>query len=363
MSGASGPGGPSEEAIWEALKGVRFPGMSRDIVSFGFVKQVALEGGAARVRLAITTQNRAAAEQVQADVERAVADLPGVSGVTVEIEVAAPLSREESAARAIAPNPALIPEVRAVVAVASGKGGVGKSTVASNLAIALGRAGHRVGLLDVDIYGPSLPTMFGIDERPVVIGNRIRPFEKYGIKLMSLGFILDTDTPVIWRGPMVMKAIEQMLGDVDWGALDFLVLDMPPGTGDAQLTVTQKVPVAGAVIVTTPQDVALFDARKGLAMFRKVNVPVLGIVENMSTFVCPNCGHETHVFRSGGGERTARELDTPFLGSVPLDAAIAEGGDAGIPIVVAEPQGPHAAAFARIATAVATALAHRPKPQ
>jgi Mrp family chromosome partitioning ATPase len=205
-----------------------------------------------------------------------------------------------------------------VVAVASGKGGVGKSTVASNLAIALGRAGHRVGLLDVDIYGPSLPTMFGIDERPVVIGNRIRPFEKYGIKLMSLGFILDTDTPVIWRGPMVMKAIEQMLGDVDWGALDFLILDMPPGTGDAQLTVVQKVPVAGAVIVTTPQDVALFDARKGLAMFRKVEVPVLGIVENMSTFVCPNCGHETHVFRSGGGERTALELDTPFLGSVPL---------------------------------------------
>ena len=357
MSGSGSPSHANEEAVWEVLKGVRFPGMSRDIVSFGFVKQVGVEGGAVRIRLAITTQNRAAADQVQADAERAVSAIPGVQAVTVEVEVVAPLSREESAARAIAPNPHLIPEVRAVVAVASGKGGVGKSTVASNLAIALGQAGHRVGLLDVDIYGPSLPTMFGIDERPVVIGNRIRPFEKYGIRLMSLGFILDTDTPVIWRGPMVMKAIEQMLGDVDWGALDFLVLDMPPGTGDAQLTVTQKVPVAGAVIVTTPQDVALFDARKGLAMFRKVGVPVLGIVENMSTFVCPNCGHETDVFRSGGGERTARELDTPFLGSVPLDAAIAEGGDAGIPIVIAEPKGPHAAAFARIAAAVATAIA------
>jgi ATP-binding protein involved in chromosome partitioning len=358
--GPSGPNGPREESIWEVLKTVRFPGMSRDIVSFGFVKQIGVQDGAVRVRLAITTQNRPAAEQVKTDVERAIVSLPGVRSVAVEVEVAAPMSREESAARAIAPNPALIPEVRAVIAVASGKGGVGKSTVASNLAIALAQAGSRVGLLDVDIYGPSLPTMFGIDERPVVIGNRIRPFEKYGIKLMSLGFILDTDTPVIWRGPMVMKAIEQMLGDVDWGALDFLILDMPPGTGDAQLTVTQKVPVAGAVIVTTPQDVALFDARKGLAMFRKVNVPVLGIVENMSTFVCPKCGHETDVFRSGGGERTARELDTPFLGSVPLDAAIAEGGDAGIPIVVAQPKGAHAAAFAQIAATVSAAIAARP---
>ena len=351
---------PNEDQIWEVLKGVRFPGMSRDIVSFGFVKQIQVDDGDVRLRLAITTQNRAAAEEVQRDVERAVGTLAGVAKVSVEIEVAAPPTREESAARAIAPNPALIPEVRAVIAVASGKGGVGKSTVASNLAIALGQAGHRVGLLDVDIYGPSVPTMFGISDRPVVIGNRIRPFEKYGIKLMSLGFILDTDTPVIWRGPMVMKAIEQMLGDVDWGALDFLILDMPPGTGDAQLSVIQKVPVAGAVIVTTPQDVALVDARKGLAMFRKMNVPVLGLVENMSTFVCPHCGHETHVFRSGGGERTARELETPFLGSVPLDAAIAEGGDAGTPIVVAAPKGAHAAAFLRIADAVAVAIAAQP---
>jgi len=351
-----------EDQVWAALKGVKFPGMSRDIVSFGFVKAVEVEGGRARIRLSITTQKPEAAEAVKRDVERAAGGVAGISAVEIVLDVAQPpMSREESAQRAVAKNPALIPEVKAVVAVASGKGGVGKSTVAANLAVALARTGRNVGLLDVDIHGPSVPTMFGIDERPVVIGNRIRPFEKYGIKLMSLGFILDSDTPVIWRGPMVMRAIEQMLGDVDWGALDVLVLDMPPGTGDAQLTVLQKIDVTGAVIVTTPQDVALIDARKGLAMFRKLESHVLGIVENMSVFVCPSCGHESHIFRSGGGERTARELDVPFLGSVPLDPAIAEGGDAGRPITVAEPSGAHSAAFAKIAEAVSRSLAERQK--
>ncbi|MGE0641837.1 MAG: P-loop NTPase [Thermoanaerobaculia bacterium] len=349
-----------EESVWEALKGVRYPGMSRDVVSFGFVKAVEEREGHVRVKLVITTQKSEVADQVRKDVESAISAIDGITGVQVELELHAPPSREESAARAVARNPHLIPEVGAVVAVASGKGGVGKSTVAANLAVSLARTGLAVGLLDVDIYGPSVPTMFGIDERPVVIGSRIRPFEKYGIKLMSLGFILDVDTPVIWRGPMVMKAIEQMLGDVDWGALDVMVLDMPPGTGDAQLTVLQKIAVAGAVIVTTPQDVALVDARKGLAMFRKMEVPVLGIVENMSVFVCPHCGGESHIFRSGGGERTARELDTPFLGGVPLDAAIAEGGDAGRPIVVEQPDGPHGRAFSAIAGAVRAALASRP---
>jgi ATP-binding protein involved in chromosome partitioning len=256
----------------------------------------------------------------------------------------------------VARDPRLIPGVTHVVAVASGKGGVGKSTVAANLAVALARLGHRVGLLDADIYGPSVPTMFGIAERPRVVGNRVLPFERYGVRLMSLGFIVDADTPVIWRGPMVMKALEQMLGDVEWGALDYLVADFPPGTGDAQLTMAQKIPMAGAVVVTTPQDVALIDARKGLAMFRKLNVPVLGVVENMSTFVCPHCGHQTAVFKHGGGERTAAELGTEFLGRIPLDAAIAEGGDAGTPIVVAQPEGPHAAAFRQIAEAVTGAV-------
>jgi ATP-binding protein involved in chromosome partitioning len=345
-----------EHRVWDALRAVRFPGMSRDIVSFGFVDKVVTTGGAVRVELAIVTGNAEAARQVRDEVERVVGGLAGVDQAEVELRLSVPPQRGESAQQAVARDPRLIPEVAHVVAVASGKGGVGKSTVAANLAVALARLGHRVGLLDADIYGPSVPTMFGITDRPRVIGNRVLPFERYGVRLMSLGFIVDTDTPVIWRGPMVMKALEQMLADVEWGALDYLVADFPPGTGDAQLTMAQKIPMAGAVVVTTPQDVALIDARKGLAMFRKLEVPVLGVVENMSTFVCPNCGHQTAVFKHGGGERTAAELGTEFLGRIPLDAAIAEGGDAGTPIVVAQPEGPHAAAFRRIAEAVTSAV-------
>jgi len=348
-----------ESQVWEVLKSIRFPGMSRDIVSFGFVRGVTVEGGEVTVGLEITTREPAAAESVRAEVERAVSGLAGATAVKVDLRIPQPPSREESAAKAIARNPELLPEVRAVVAVASGKGGVGKSTVAANLALALARLGRRVGLLDVDIYGPSVPTMFGIHDRPVVIENRIQPYERWGVKLMSIGFILEADTPVIWRGPMVMRAIEQLMGDVDWGELDVMVLDMPPGTGDAQLTVVQKIGLAGAVIVSTPQDVALIDARKGLAMFRKMDVPVLGLIENMATFVCPSCGHETAIFRAGGGERTAAELEVPFLGSIPLDAEIAEGGDAGVPIVAKHPDGPHAAAFRRVAEAVDAAVAAR----
>ncbi|MGH9362890.1 MAG: Mrp/NBP35 family ATP-binding protein [Thermoanaerobaculia bacterium] len=348
-----------EDRVWQALKTVKYPGMTRDIVSFGFVQRVEARGAEVEVDLQLATQKPEAAEQVRGEVERAVRALPGVSEARVRLNVTRPPTREESAQRAIAQDPQLIPQVRYVVAVASGKGGVGKSTVAANLAVSLARLGHRVGLLDADIHGPSLPMMFGITERPFVEGNRIRPFEKYGISVMSLGFILDVDTPVIWRGPMVMRAIEQMLGDVIWGELDFMVIDLPPGTGDAQLTITQKIPLSGAVIVTTPQDVALIDARKGLAMFKKVNVPVVGIVENMGTFVCPHCGEATDVFKSGGGRRTAELLDTAFLGSIPLDPKIVEGGDAGVPIVVAEPQGAHAAAFREVARAVAAEVARQ----
>ncbi len=348
-----------EARIWETLKTVKFPGMTRDIVSFGFVQRVEARGGAVAIDLQLSSQRPEAGDRVREEVERAVRPLPGVGELSVNVNVTRPPSREETAQRAVAQDPQLIPEVKHVVAVASGKGGVGKSTVAANLAIALGQGGARVGLLDADIYGPSVPMMFGITERPFVEGNRIRPFHKYGVTVMSLGFILDVDTPVIWRGPMVMRAIEQMLGDVVWGALDYLVLDLPPGTGDAQLTVTQKIPLSGAVIVTTPQDVALVDARKGLAMFKKVNVPVLGIVENMSTFVCPHCGKETDVFKSGGGRRTADLLGTAFLGSIPLDPAIVLGGDAGVPITVADPGGPHARAFAEVARAVAAEVARQ----
>ena len=348
-----------EESVWNALKAVRYPGMSRDIVSFGFVERVEVADGDVVVRLRVATHKPEAAEQVRREAEEAVAGVDGVERAHVDLHVDQPATRDPAAAQqqAVSADPELIPDVEHVVAVASGKGGVGKSTVAANLAIALGREGHAVGLLDADIYGPSMPMMFGITERPRIQGDRILPFEKYGVKLMSLGFILDIDTPVIWRGPMVMRGIEQMLADVEWGVLDYMIVDLPPGTGDAQLTITQRVPLSGAVIVTTPQDVALIDARKGLAMFRKVNVPVIGIIENMSGFVCPHCGEQTDVFKRGGGERTAEVLETRFLGRVPLDPRITAGGDAGMPIVVEDEAGAHGQVFHALARAVADEVA------
>ncbi|MGD2115055.1 MAG: Mrp/NBP35 family ATP-binding protein [Acidobacteriota bacterium] len=346
-----------QDRIWQALKTVKFPGMSRDIVSFGFVEGIETDGGRAAVTLHMTTHNEEAVARVRDEVERAVAGVEGVESAEVEMKVSKPPGQPGrpggGAQRAVSQSAEVLPGVRHVVAVASGKGGVGKSTVAANLAVALAREGHAVGLLDADIYGPSMPTMFGIKDRPRIEGDRVVPFERYGVKVMSLGFILEADTPVIWRGPMVMKALEQMLGDVDWGELDYMIVDLPPGTGDAQLTITQKVPLSGAVVVTTPQDVALIDARKGLAMFRKVNVPVVGIVENMGTFVCPHCGEETDIFKHGGGERTAHLLETEFLGTIPLDPQIVRSGDEGRPIVDADPDGRHGEAFRKVARAVA----------
>ncbi len=338
-----------EDAVWDLLKRVRFPGMSRDIVSFGFVDSVEASEERIQVELAISTHNPSSAEVVRTEVADLLHEHYPTAQVDVELRMMAPPS---PAQQAVAQDASLLPEVQHVVAVASGKGGVGKSTVAANLAARLVQLGHRVGLLDADIYGPSIPMMFGIRDRPVVVNNRLQPFERHGVKLMSLGFILEVDTPVVWRGPMVVKAIEQMLGDVDWGPLDYLIVDLPPGTGDAQLTISQKVPMSGAVIVTTPQDIALIDARKGLAMFQKVSVPVVGIIENMSTFVCPHCGQTTDVFKRGGGERTAELLGCAFLGRVPLDPAIVEGGDEGEPIVVSQPEGVHGEAFGKLAEAV-----------
>ena len=349
-----------EREIWDLLKEVKFPGMSRDIVSFGFVDRVKVTGDVVAVHLMITTGNASAADEVRREVESVVERHPGVAKVAVGLEVNRPPTPGEATQRGVAQDASLVPGVKHIVAVASGKGGVGKSTVAANLAVKLGQLGHAVGLLDADIYGPSQPMMFGISGKPEVDDNRLKPFEKHGIRVMSLGFVLDVDTPVIWRGPMVMKAIEQLLGDVDWGELDFLIVDLPPGTGDAQLTISQRVPLSGAVIVTTPQDIALIDARKGLAMFRKVSVPVIGIVENMSSFVCPHCGEETEIFKRGGGEKTADLLGCPYLGAIPLDAAIVAGGDAGVPIVVSEDEGPHATAFTGVAQAV---VAEAGKPQ
>ncbi len=349
-----------EQTVWEALRTVTFPGMSRDVVSFGFVERVQVDGaGAVSVDLQVPTQNPGAGEQIRDQVREVLEAIEGAGDVRVSLQVKAPRTPAQAPQQAVQADRSLVPEVEHIVAVASGKGGVGKSTVASNLAVALAVQGKSVGLLDCDIYGPSQPLMFGITDKPRVSGNRLLPFEKHGIRVMSLGFVLDADTPVIWRGPMVMKAIEQLLGDVEWGRLDYLIVDLPPGTGDAQLTLTQRVPLAGAVIVSTPQDVALIDARKGIAMFQKVSVPVLGVVENMSFFVCPHCQERSEIFKHGGAERVAQELGSRFLGAVPLDPAVVQACDDGIPIVVSHPDGAHAEAFRQIADAVIAEVERR----
>ncbi|MDD5563681.1 MAG: Mrp/NBP35 family ATP-binding protein [Thermoanaerobaculaceae bacterium] len=338
----------SEADVREALKKVKFPGLSRDIVSFGFVRSVRVEGDAVAVEIALTTANAQAGEAVEHDARAVLEALPGVRTVTLECAVQAPQN-----APSAAPARRALPGVRYKVAVASGKGGVGKSTVAANLALALRRGGATVGLLDADIYGPSQQMMMGCTDKPRVnAAEKILPVDGNGVAVMSLGFLMDPDQPVIWRGPMVMKALQQFIEDVEWGTLDYLIVDLPPGTGDAQLTITQQLPLDGAVIVTTPQDVALIDARKGLAMFQKVNVPVLGMIENMSAFVCPHCGERSEIFKNGGGRRTAEELGVPFLGDVPIDPAIVVGGDAGTPIVASHPDSAAAAAFVALAAAV-----------
>lgn len=253
----------------------------------------------------------------------------------------------------------LLPDVRFKVAVASGKGGVGKSTLTANLALALAQLGYRVGLLDADIYGPSQQVMMGIDEKPFVDknDNKLLTIERHGVRVATLGAVMDVDQPAVWRGPMVMKAVDQLLAGVRWGRLDFLLVDLPPGTGDVQLTLTQRVSLSGAVIVTTPQEVALIDARKGLNLFRKVNVPLLGIVENMSYYLCPQCGHEEGIFKRGGGRKTAEALQVPFLGEIPIDPRIVTGGDTGRPIVALAPESPAARAYVGVAEAVARRLA------
>ena len=344
---------PTESDVLSVLRQIKYPGLSRDIVSFGFVKDLAIDGGVIRFRLEMTTESPRAGEEIKREAEEKLRALPGVTDVGIRMDVRLPTFQQ--------PPPTAktnaVPGVRHIVAVASGKGGVGKSTVSANLAIALAKLGFKVGLMDSDIYGPSQQMMMGIDEKPFVDENeKILPIERHGVRVISIGFITDPDQPVIWRGPMVMRAVEQLLMDVTWGELDFLLVDMPPGTGDAQLTLTQKVALSGAVVVTTPQDVALIDARKGLAMFRKVGVPLLGIVENMSFYECPKCGHHENIFSTGGGERTAKELGVPFLGRIPIDPKVVTGGDKGTPIVASDPEGVVGKAFLETAKAVAKTL-------
>ena len=345
---------PTQEQVIDALKTVKFPGLSRDIVSFGFIRDLVVEGGNVAFTIHFQTEKPGVGEQLRRDAEAAVRKVDGVTDLRIRLDVGS----RQAAAAPVGGGADMLENVRFKIAVASGKGGVGKSTVSTNLALALKELGYSVGMLDADIYGPSQQMMLGIEGRPQIDerDEKIMPMENHGVKTMSLGLITDPDTPVIWRGPMVMKALDQFLTDVKWGELDFMIIDLPPGTGDAQLTLTQKVPLTGAVVVTTPQDVALIDARKGLAMLRKVNVPVLGIVENMSYFICPCCNTRTEIFSHGGGKAAAERLKVPFLGEIPLNPAIREGGDTGTPILVASPASPEAEAFREFARSTAARL-------
>ncbi len=337
----------SQETILDALKTVRYPGYSRDIVSFGLVKEISAANGAVSVSLQLPSANGEAAQQIRTDAELALKDLPGVQRVHVEIKV--PAAGPAPGTTNPFANQARVPGVKRVIAVASGKGGVGKSTCAANLACALQHLGAKTGLLDCDIYGPSIPLMMGVHEKPAVSpAEQLVPPVGHGVKVMSIGLLLDDDQPVIWRGPMITKTIQQFLHAVEWGELDFLLVDLPPGTGDAQLSLCQTVPLHGGIIVTTPQEASLGVVRKGVAMFQKVNVPILGIVENMSYFTTPN-GERVEIFGHGGGKQEASRQALTFLGEVPIFTEIREGGDAGMPIVVSAPNHPAGKAFIEIA--------------
>jgi ATP-binding protein involved in chromosome partitioning len=344
----------TSDVILAQLRGVKYPGYSRDIVSFGLVKDVAIDGTRVSVKIAVTTADANIPKQIEENATAAIESIPGVSEASVHLDVSAPVSKALQAEAGSLPQ-TKIEGVKHVIAVASGKGGVGKSTVAANLAIALrgDKNQNKVGLCDCDIYGPSVGLMFGTNERPTATEEgRIQPIRRYDLNLMSMGFLLEGDTPAILRGPMVTRYTQQFLRSVDWGELDYLVLDLPPGTGDIQLTIVQTVALSGAVIVTTPQEVALIDARKAASMFTKVNVKILGLVENMSYFICPNDGNRYAIFGSGGGEREAARLQVPLLGQIPIEMAIRESGDQGRPITVSDASGPTGKAFHNIAEVI-----------
>jgi len=344
----------TRDDVLRALDGVIDPVSGRSVVHQDMIEGLVVKDGHVGFALEVAPERGASAEPLRKACEDAVHALPGVLSVTAVLT--AHSDGEAPKRRGPAPQAGL-EGVGAVIAVASGKGGVGKSTVAVNLALALKALGLKVGLLDADIYGPSVPRLMAIQERPRAQDGKFLPIEKYGIKAMSIGLLLREDEATIWRGPMVQSALTQMLNDGLWAPLDVLVIDMPPGTGDAQLTIAQRVPLKGAVIVSTPQDIALIDARRGIAMFRKTQVPVLGIVENMSMFVCPHCGHESPIFGHGGARATAESLGEAFLGEIPLNPVIRETSDAGTPIVAAAPDGPEGRAFLLIAEQVAAKIA------
>jgi ATP-binding protein involved in chromosome partitioning len=395
-----GADAPSLEGLRAVLRAITDPASGQDIVAAGLIDGIEVRGGLVQVALLTDRAHAAKMEPVRKAAEALLARQPGVVNAAVVLTAHKPSQAAAQAAPAVrqaapagqppAGQPSggqrprgqqpggqqpggqqhgpqhgghgqkaalLLPDVKAIVAVASGKGGVGKSTVAVNVAVALALRGQKVGLLDADIYGPSLPRMLGLARRPEVHGDKMQPLEAWGVKCMSIGFLVEEETPMIWRGPMVMGALEQMLGQVTWGALDVLVVDMPPGTGDAQLTMAQRVALTGAVIVSTPQDIALIDARRGVKMFERVHVPVLGLVENMSYYCCPNCGHRAELFGHGGARAEAARLGTTFLGEVPLVLEVRTASDAGTPIVAAAPESDSAKAFRAVADAVWAKLA------
>lgn len=327
--------GITRDRVLEALKVVRDPDLHKDIVSLGFVKTVQIDGDAVAVNIELTTPACPVRDELkQAAVQAIRGMVPGVK--TVSVEMSSRVTRHEHRQKNT-----VLPGVKNTIAVASGKGGVGKSTVAVNLAVALAKEGARVGLVDADVYGPSIPLMMGISGRPAIHNQRLQPLENWGVKVMSIGFLVDPMQAVIWRGPMASGAVKQFMTDVDWGELDYLIFDLPPGTGDIQLTLVQTLPLTGAVIVTTPQDISLADARKGYVMFEKVQVPILGLIENMSYYVCRHCGQREEIFDNGGGRRAAEELGVPFLGEIPIYTSIRVSGDTGKPIVLdTTPNGP-----------------------
>jgi ATP-binding protein involved in chromosome partitioning len=341
---------PSREDLEAALAGYQDPHLGCDLVSAGCVREATMDGERAVVEVVLGYPAAGSRQALGAELEGRLCALEGVAAAEVRVS-------SRVSAHKVQQGVEPLRNVKNVIAVASGKGGVGKSTVAVNLALALAAEGARVGMLDADIYGPSQPRMLGISGQPdSADGKSLEPMVGYGVQAMSIGFLVDEETPMIWRGPMVTQALEQLLKDTNWRDLDYLVVDLPPGTGDTQLTLSQRIPVSGAVIVTTPQDIALLDARKGLKMFEKVQVPVLGVVENMAVHVCSSCGHREHVFGSGGGERMAAQYEVPFLGSLPLDIRVREDADGGQPTVVKDPDGDVARAFRDIACTVAARL-------
>jgi ATP-binding protein involved in chromosome partitioning len=340
----------TEKSILTALTVVRDPDLHKDIVELGFVKNLDIKGGVVSFDVELTTPACPVKEELKAQAEQAVAALPGVEEVRVRMTAQRPKTAGEK-------RTPLLREVRHVLAVASGKGGVGKSTATANLAVALAKTGAQVGILDADIYGPSMNIMFKVREAPVLDdAQKLHPVVVNGIKIVSMAMFAEDDKPVIWRGPMVSQMIQNFLHNVVWGALDYLLIDLPPGTGDIQLTLTQNAPLSGGVIITTPQEVSVIDAKKGLQMFQRVSVPVFGVLENMSYFICDGCDKKHFIFRQGGGRRIADSLGLPFLGELPLDPEVAEGGDAGIPIVLRKPESIVAREYQRVAGALASAL-------